>query len=181
MPKRPISIQDIKEFVEESQKPKKRGTSKSTWKKFEIRTASDFGTTRTPLSGMVKTITNSDTLHPKLYIECKLRGGDRDFLFWDSFMERREKGKFNVYEFDKIWLIHRDDFFRLKEEIPEINPIKNVKIYKSILSLYDQTRDRAEIEGKLPLITLQKKHRKGYLIGINPEHLKEIHEILKHS
>ena len=182
MPKRPISIQDIKEFMEESQKPKKKSTHRTTWKKFESRVASDFGTTRTPLSGMVKTITNSDTLHPKIYVECKLRGGDKEFVFWDDFMNQRQRGKFNVYEFDEIYLIHKDDFFLLKEMMPnEINVVKSRKIYKSILSLYNQTRDRAKIEGKLPVITLLKKYRKGYLIGISPEHLMEIHKILKHS
>lgn len=43
------------------------------WKVFERSVADFFGTTRSPLSGMIKAVTNSDTLHRQLYIECKYR------------------------------------------------------------------------------------------------------------
>jgi len=48
-------------------------TDRSTWKKFEQRVARFFGSTRAPLSGRNNKITGSDSLHPALFIECKLR------------------------------------------------------------------------------------------------------------
>lgn len=52
----------------------KHPTSKNTWKEFERRVASFFGTRRVPLSGSNSGHgTNSDSLHPELYIECKVR------------------------------------------------------------------------------------------------------------
>ena len=41
------------------------------WKKHERRTAKKIGTNRNPLSGGASRHTRSDTLHDKLYIECK--------------------------------------------------------------------------------------------------------------
>lgn len=43
------------------------------WKAVERRIAKQFGTTRTPLSGSNSGGTQSDTLHPRLYIEIKSR------------------------------------------------------------------------------------------------------------
>ena len=48
-------------------------TSRSCWKAFERRVARFFGSRRAPLSGSNGGATRSDTLHPALYIECKLR------------------------------------------------------------------------------------------------------------
>jgi len=42
------------------------------WKAFERRIAKSLGTDRTPLSGGASRHTTSDTLHPHLYVECKL-------------------------------------------------------------------------------------------------------------
>lgn len=43
------------------------------WKATERRIAKQFGTQRTPLSGSNSGGTQSDTLHPRLYIEIKER------------------------------------------------------------------------------------------------------------
>jgi len=64
-------------------------TSKSTWKGFERLVATFFGSKRVPLSGSNSGHdTNSDTLHPKLYIECKVR--DR-FALWSLFKDTEDK------------------------------------------------------------------------------------------
>jgi len=47
--------------------------SDKNWKAQERRIAKLFGTTRTPLSGSNSGGTQSDTLHPRLYIEMKSR------------------------------------------------------------------------------------------------------------
>lgn len=48
-------------------------TARSTWKAFERRVAEFFHTRRAPLSGVNGGVTQSDTMHPRLYVECKLR------------------------------------------------------------------------------------------------------------
>lgn len=48
-------------------------TSRGTWKAFERAVAKMFGTERTPLSGSNSKHTGSDTLHEKLFVECKYR------------------------------------------------------------------------------------------------------------
>ena len=56
---------------------KKKSTQavKGTWKSVESRIAKDFGTRRTPLSGINSGHTSSDTLHKELFIEVKHRAG----------------------------------------------------------------------------------------------------------
>lgn len=66
-------------------------TSKECWKSFERLVASFFGTKRVPLSGSNSGHgTNSDSLHPKLYIECKVRG---KISLWSLFTDTENKAK----------------------------------------------------------------------------------------
>lgn len=69
----------------------KNPTSKSAWKSFERTVANYFGTRRVPLSGSNSGHgTNSDSLHPKLYIECKVRG---KISLWQLFVDTEKKAK----------------------------------------------------------------------------------------
>lgn len=69
----------------------KHPTSKSAWKSFERLVASFFGTKRVPLSGSNSGHgTNSDSLHPKIYIECKVR---HKFSLWSLFIDTEKKAK----------------------------------------------------------------------------------------
>lgn len=69
----------------------KNPTSKSAWKSFERVVATYFGTRRVPLSGSNSGHgTNSDSLHPKLYIECKVRG---KIALWQLFVDTETKAK----------------------------------------------------------------------------------------
>lgn len=66
-------------------------TSKECWKSFERIVAAYFGTRRVPLSGSNSGHgTNSDSLHPKLYIECKVRG---KISLWQLFIDTEKKAK----------------------------------------------------------------------------------------
>lgn len=66
-------------------------TSKECWKSFERVVASFFGTKRVPLSGSNSGHgTNSDSLHSKLYIECKVRG---KISLWSLFTDTENKAK----------------------------------------------------------------------------------------
>lgn len=69
----------------------KNPTSKSAWKSFERIVANYFGTRRVPLSGSNSGHgTNSDSLHPKLYIECKVRN---KIALWQLFVDTEKKAK----------------------------------------------------------------------------------------
>ena len=90
-----IPVSEYKERV----KPKLRKngvvvnkpTSSSNWKSFERVVASYFGTRRVPLSGSNSGHgTNSDSLHPKLYIECKVRS---KIALWLLFIDTENKAK----------------------------------------------------------------------------------------
>lgn len=66
-------------------------TSGSCWKSFERVVAAYFGTRRVPLSGSNSGHgTNSDSLHPKLYIECKVRS---KVALWQLFTDTEKKAK----------------------------------------------------------------------------------------
>ena len=69
-------------------------THRSTWKQGEQRVADLFGTTRTPLSGGNSKHTRSDTLHPRLFIEVKLRQVHTTWtLFRQTELLARKEGK----------------------------------------------------------------------------------------
>lgn len=68
-----------------------RPMAKGTWKHFENLVAKFFGTRRVPLSGSNSGHgTNSDSLHPKLYIECKVRS---KIALWQLFIDTENKAK----------------------------------------------------------------------------------------
>lgn len=80
-----------KELVRKNNVVVKRPTSKSCWKSFEALVAKFFGTRRVPLSGSNSGHgTNSDSLHTRLYIECKVR---QKISLWQLFTDTEEKAK----------------------------------------------------------------------------------------
>lgn len=88
--------------------------SDMNWKAQERRIAKQFGTTRTPLSGSNSGGTQSDTKHPRLYIEIKSR---KRLPEW--FTKTVEDTKAKAMKEDKIPLtvFHQkgstDDYFVL--------------------------------------------------------------------
>lgn len=93
MPKRRLEKRKRtpKEFLRANNVVVKNPTSKSTWKSFERTVAALFGTKRVPLSGSNSGHgTNSDTLHEKLYIECKVR---QKISLWSLFEDTEKKAK----------------------------------------------------------------------------------------
>lgn len=80
-----------KEIIRSNRVIVKNPTSKSTWKGFERLVAKFFGTRRVPLSGSNSGHgTNSDSLHDRLYIECKVR---EKFSLWTLFADTESKAK----------------------------------------------------------------------------------------
>ena len=80
-----------KEILRKNNVKVTKPTSKECWKSFERVVASYFGTKRVPLSGSNSGHgTNSDTLHDKLYIECKVRS---KIALWQLFVDTEKKAK----------------------------------------------------------------------------------------
>ena len=63
-------------------------TDRSTWKKFEGRVAAYFHCRRAPLSGVNGGVTQSDTLHEHLFLECKLRERSAIFSLFEETAAR---------------------------------------------------------------------------------------------
>ena len=169
--KKGVTMEEIDLVIKEVQRVKNT-THKESWKAFERRVASDFKTTRTPLSGMVKTITNSDTLHPDLYIECKYRG--KEFTFFEEFMQIRDRMGippiFHIHPKGRhlLYLMYVEDFFRFINE-PDLRAYKCRRDkYKAVSTLFEETIERSQLEDKLPIIAIKLKGAKGYLIGFSP-------------
>mgnify|MGYP000115861270 CR=1 FL=1 len=80
-----------KELIRKNNVVVKKPTSKSCWKSFEALVGKFFSTRRVPLSGSNSGHgTNSDSLHDKLYIECKVR---QKISLWQLFTDTEEKAK----------------------------------------------------------------------------------------
>lgn len=98
-------------------------TTRSGWKKGESRVARFFGSERTPLSGGNSKITRSDSLHPRLYIETKMRVRHSVVTLWDDTRKKAMKeGKIPVVCLKEknrggTWiLVHSSDLDKIVEE-----------------------------------------------------------------
>lgn len=67
--------------------------NRNTWKQGERRTAAAFGSKRNPLSGRNGKHSRSDTLHPKLYLECKHTKASALHSLFTSIKLRADKEK----------------------------------------------------------------------------------------
>ena len=92
-------------------------TARNTWKQGERRVARFFGSERTPLSGGNSGHTRSDTLHPRLFIETKMRKVHAVRTLHDETKELAKKeGKIPVVALiDKnrpgfLLCVHSDDW-----------------------------------------------------------------------
>lgn len=63
------------------------------WKQRERQVAKFFGTHRTPLSGGASRHTRSDTLHKKIFVECKYRKKHAVIKLWNETNEMAKKEK----------------------------------------------------------------------------------------
>ena len=102
--------------------------NRSTWKAQERWVAQFFGSTRTPLSGSGSRHTGSDSLHPRLYIETKLRKGFTAACrrFQEIAKEAKKEGKIPVLVFriqgqdnlDSLAVVRLRDLKAVAQEIP---------------------------------------------------------------
>ena len=106
-------------------------TSRSTWKRFERQVARDQGTERTPLSGSASRHTGGDTLHPRIYSECKYR---KKWTVWTLFSLVQEaaarEGKIPALflkeksKHEYLVCFHSNDWFQLVREYAKENDRK---------------------------------------------------------
>jgi hypothetical protein len=90
--------------------------SNPAWKKFERRVAEFFGTTRNALSGSNSKISSSDTIHPHLFLEAKLRDSFAIHSLWkDTAAKAKKEGKVPVVVTQQkrdhgfLITVHKDD------------------------------------------------------------------------
>ena len=85
-------------------------TTRRAWQKFEQRVARFFGCERNPLSGSGAGLTASDSKHPAIYIEAKLRAKSPVHrLFAETEAAARKEGKTPVLalqeKYHEGWLL----------------------------------------------------------------------------
>lgn len=162
----------------------KEPTSRESWKKLERSIAAVFGTYRTPLSGMAKSLTKADMIHPVIFNESKYRNRKHTFdTVYSRIQQRRKERKSSLVVGllkQGLWCLYSDDFLSLEHirsklpcKIPRLNYLP-LKRYKSIVSLYEDTRSKAKVENKIAIVTIRVKARKGWLIVFDRSDLKEI-------
>ena len=95
-----------------------------TWKARERKVASYFNTNRTPLSGGSSRHTRSDSLHDKLFVECKLRKRHSVVSLLDETNEMaKQESKTPVIALCEsgrpgFWvMVHSDDLEKVAETI----------------------------------------------------------------
>jgi len=103
-------------------------TSRSTWKKREMKIARDFGTKRNPLSGSMSGHSSSDSLSTRFYLESKLRANPPG---WNLFLDTKEKAKLEnkipvvilskKYHKDKIAMVDYDFLIELLKKGGELS------------------------------------------------------------
>ena len=99
-------------------------TARGTWKTAERRIANFFNTTRTPLSGGNGKQTRSDTLHPGIFVEAKLRVKHAAVSLWrETKTLATKENKIPVICLSEkhkpgFWVMcHSDDFVRVAKMI----------------------------------------------------------------
>lgn len=100
--------------------------SDKTWKRRERAVADLFGSVRTPLSGGSSRITRSDSLHPRLFVETKLRARHAVVTLWRAVATlAKQENKTPVLALTErgkpgVWLLIRsDDVVAVAKEIEQ--------------------------------------------------------------
>ena len=97
-------------------------THRSTWKHLERQVAKFFGSVRNALSGRNSKVSASDSIHPTLFIECKLREKMPMWDLWEQSQEfGKKEGKTAVVALKKkgkkgfLLVVHCDDLVKVSQ------------------------------------------------------------------
>lgn len=153
------------------------------FKRAEQLVARKLGTRRTPLSGSNSGHTASDTLHPELFVEVKLR---RRPPHWDQLHELDKRagrrGLAPLIVVDQVgtdlrlFLTRFDSFLEMElHEHPDVGGlfdtflVEHVATKRSALfSLWSKVEGQARDEGKVPLVVYKVSGRPGELVVWRP-------------
>jgi hypothetical protein len=100
-------------------------THRRTWQKREQKAAAAIGAKRQPGSGSSgrEDQTRSDSVHPRLYLECKLRAAHAVINLWDDTAAKAKREKKTPLVCLSVkgrpgrwWLLHHRDVKRLAIE-----------------------------------------------------------------
>jgi len=103
-------------------------THRRTWQKREQHAATLVGAQRQPGSGSAgrEDQTSSDSTHPRLYLESKVRARSATWALWKAAAKKAAKERKTpvlvLYEKGKhggLWIVHENDLLLLADEIIE--------------------------------------------------------------
>lgn len=166
-------------------------TNRSTWKKFERSVARFFGAERTALSGSNSKISSSDSTHDRLYIECKLRNeNDSFYSLWNIIKSGRlfytmtDDGLFFLMHIS-IYKEFCADFLNAKNPPEKLRLFKRFRAVKgkarALITLYKDSKQKADIEGKIPFVARKVKNKKGWAIFFEVKDLETIFKESEHG
>jgi hypothetical protein len=136
----------------------------SKWKGFEKFIASIFTTARTPFSGSNSGVTSSDSLHNRLYVECKFHQDQAVINLMKSTKvlaqkenkipllaladpEDESKSKYVMFDIKDLFSVVREiDLNELDKKIPE-----NTTIYKLMETSSSENRSLFELRDEIDI------------------------------
>jgi hypothetical protein len=153
-----------------------------------------FGARRKVLSGSSgrDDETRSDSTHPTLFIESKLRASTATRSLWDQtrVLARREGKTPVLMLFDKrkpgaLVVVHQKDLAAVAAELARAVPASDsthptlfievkLKAATATRSLWEQTRVLARREGKVPVLLLFDKRKPGALVVVHQKDLAAV-------
>ena len=154
--------------------------AKNRGRAFESRVAKFFGTVRTPLSGGASRHTRSDTLHTRLFVEAKHRGGHsiraayeraraaRDDARRDALILHDEDHGWMTAVASNSWNLLRKSPYESLFLHPNIRHAVKRK-HTAVGALLQHTRALAALEEKTAMVCLGDKNRPGFLIVVFDE------------
>lgn len=158
------------------------GTHSSTWKARERQAAALFGARRQRCSGSSgrDDLSRSDSTHPRLFLEVKLRA---KFPFRVDFDEvraqRKGKSPFGINVARRlspfaVLVTHSDDLDVV------LDPVEVLRVYQAsdrpsaIRSLFQATEKLAAAEGKTAVVLVATKGRPGFLVAFRLDQIETI-------
>jgi len=168
--------------------------NKQTWKNFERTVAKNFGTERTALSGGNSKITRSDTMHDKLFIECKMRKSFSGIALYKNIEIQAKKEKlipvlilrqkdtntehllFKSNDIEDVALAYSISSLPLEYRLDkdEVFVGKILTKRSALIRLFNETSVLAEKENKTPLVAIKEFRKKDYWFVLDPKNLWEI-------
>jgi len=154
------------------------------WKQTEEKAADVVGTKRTPFSGSNSGLTSSDSLHDRLFLECKTKEKHAIMtLFKDTQELAKKENKLPVLVLREnkskeiLWVVEQKDLFKLIREV-DLNKLDQrfppkTTIHKLVETSSSENRSLYDMKEQLT-IDLKKIVRDKVVTAENLELIKSI-------